>query len=272
MVGTKTHLIVTGVARSGTTALAELLNAHEAICVGIERFKFQFLLHHNYSAGLFDRDRFFDFRAEDTNLRPAVKPTWQSVYDGIARKWDAAAVIGDKVPDMTPMLRSFMLANPDFKYIYILRNLKDVGLSWQARAGRSRDSWPAGKGFVAACESWMQQMRTLRDLLAHKGLRSKILLLDYDHMYEDGKQTDTAILKFLGLGPSAAFAETYRKHAAFWQARVRRKIPAPFAEAYKQVDMSMMRDLRRKSQGQISRLLAPPEIPVEPVAEPPKAE
>lgn len=266
MVAQKKHLIVTGTARSGTTALAELLNAHEEICVGIERFKFQFLLQHNYDAGLFERQRFFDFRKEDTNLRPAIRPGWQGVYDLIAAKWDKATLIGDKVPDLTPVLRRFMAANPDFKYIYILRNLKDVGLSWQARANRVRDNWPAGKGFEAACASWEQQMRMLHDLTQKKALRGKILLLDYDRMYDEDSRADQAILNFLGVGPSAAFAATYKDHVAFARARLEKRIPAQFAEIYKKTDMSFARDLRRRSRNQIIRLTTPPEAAAAPEA------
>ena len=72
----KTTLIVTGVARSGTTALGELLNAHPLVGLGIERFKFQFLREDNFSADLFTRERFFDFRPEDTNLIPELRPAW----------------------------------------------------------------------------------------------------------------------------------------------------------------------------------------------------
>ncbi len=250
----KKHLLVTGVARSGTTALAELLNSHEALCIGIERFKFQYLMHDNYSASLFDRDRFFDFQPDDTNLRPDVKPHWQSVYDAIAQKWDTAQIIGDKVPDMTAHLPAFIAANPDFKYIYILRNLKDVGLSWQARANRVRDSWPTKKGFVAACESWALQMQQLHAMMQTKEMNRKVLLLDYDHMYEDGSLTPDVILQFLGLGPSAAFRETFARHAEFARSKTPRKTPAQFAEAYKAVDTSFARDMRKRARAQAKRL------------------
>ena len=255
MVADKKHLLVSGVARSGTTALAELLNSHESICVGIERFKFQFLLHHNHSASLFERDRFFDFRPEDTNLSPTAKPHWQTAYDAIAQKWDTAEVIGDKVPDMTAELPAFIAANPDFKYIYILRNLKDVGLSWQARANRIRDSWPSKKGFAAACESWSAQMLALHALMQTKEMNRRVLLLDYDHMYDEDSRSDEVILKFLGLGASAAFSETFRNHVEFARGKVARKIPPQFAEVYKTIDMSFARDMRKRARAQAKSLI-----------------
>lgn len=245
------HLIVTGTARSGTTALAELLNAHENVGIGIERFKFQYLRQHNYSADLLERDRFFDFRAEDTNLRPAVRPAWQGVYDSIAEKWDTALVIGDKVPDMAPILDDYMAQNADFKCIYALRNLKDVGLSWQARANRSRDAWPAEKGFDLACESWREQTRIIHDIVAAGHLRPRMLVLDYDAIYQDDARTVAAILGFLGVGASANFSETYAGHVAFARGKRTGKLPKAYIEQYRAVDMKYARGLRKHAQAQM---------------------
>lgn len=247
----KTYLIVTGVARSGTTALGELLNSHSGICLGIERFKFQFLRNHDYDRSFFERARFFDFQLEDTNLTPESRPAWKPVYDSMAEKWDDAEVIGDKVPDMMPVLADFMDANPDFKVICLLRNLKDVGLSWQARADRQRDSWPSSKGFAAACERWAEQIAILHDLMRNKALRQKVLLLDYDTMYNSPEQTEAALLAFLGLKSETWFSELLRDHAEFFKNRRSRKVPRGFIEIYKQVDRGHIRGLRKVAKEQL---------------------
>jgi hypothetical protein len=247
----KKYLLVTGVARSGTTALGELLNSHSKICLGIERFKFQFLRDHTYERSLFERERFFDFRAEDTNLAPASRPAWKPVYDAMAEKWDSAELIGDKVPDMMPVLTDFMNANPDFKIICLLRNLKDVGLSWQARADRQRDSWPSGKGFLAACESWAEQIGTLHEMMRDKSLRRQVLLLDYDTMYNQPDHTEAALLAFLGLESEPWFRELLRDHAEFFENRRSRKVPRGFIETYKEVNQGHIRGLRKVAKEQL---------------------
>jgi hypothetical protein len=246
----KLGLIVTGVARSGTTALGELLNAHDKVCLGIERFKFQFLLANNYSVDLFKRDRFFDFRKQDTNLIPDLRPAWKPTYDQIAQKWDGAQVIGDKVPDLIPVLGDFIAQNPNFRYIVILRNLKDVGLSWQARADRPRDSWPQSKGFPEACESWTEQYRILHDMMRDRTLREKVLLLNYDQMYTEVETTEAALLAFLGLERNAAFTEVLHAHAKFATTRGKRKILPQFVEPYKAVDQGHALGLRKVAQEQ----------------------
>lgn len=248
---TKPCLIVTGVARSGTTALAELLNAHTGICVGIERYKFQFLRAQNYSASLFEKDRFFDFRDADTNLSPERRPAWQPVYDAMAAKWDDAAIIGDKVPDLIPCLEGFMRQNPGHKYLCIMRNLKDVALSWQARADRPRDLWPAGKGFAQACQNWSTQHDVLHDLIIDQDTRKRLMLLDYDRMYDDVHMTETALLGFLGLGREEGFSAVLTRHAAFYRQRPSRKVPRKYIEAYKAVDMAKVRGLRKLARKQM---------------------
>lgn len=248
----KTVLIVSGVARSGTTALAKLLNSHDRICIGIERFKFQYLRERNFSADLFCKDRFFDFQEEDTNLRPEVRPAWSAIYDQIRHKWDEACIIGDKVPDMVPVLPEFIAANPHHKYIYILRNLKDVGLSWQARAQRKTDSWPKRRGFAAACPHWAEQNLALQDYMRENEMHGRMLLLDYDRMYTEVETTERAILGFLGLPPCARMTETLTRDAEFFAARKPTSIPRSQIENYKSVDKTPFQALKRLSVKQIT--------------------
>lgn len=252
MQNTKMNLIVSGVARSGTRILAELLNSHEDIVLGLERFKYQFLMHGNFGADLFGKERFFDFRKEDTNLRPAVRPQWCGTYEQIGAKWDHARVVGDTVQDLTPVLRDFIAANPDCRHIHLLRNLKDVALSWQARADHPRASWPLDKGFEAACESWTQQYRILSDLIGDPAVKSRVLLLDYDRMFLPKAGADRAILGFLGLGASDSFSAALADRAAVFAAMPFRKVPKAYAKEYKGVDTSTAQSLRKEAAAQLT--------------------
>ena len=51
-------IFVIGVGRSGTTAMAELLNMHEDICIGIERYKFKFVRRGEFEGNEFEPDDF----------------------------------------------------------------------------------------------------------------------------------------------------------------------------------------------------------------------
>ncbi|NEP86465.1 MAG: sulfotransferase [Okeania sp. SIO2C2] len=66
------YLFVCGCARSGTTAITKLLNAHPLIAIGVERYKHyakQDLIH-KLSPALFKLSVFFDIREEQTNINP----------------------------------------------------------------------------------------------------------------------------------------------------------------------------------------------------------
>lgn len=250
----KTHLIVTGVARSGTTALAELLNTHPAICMGIERFKFRYLREQRFDDGFLTKERFFDFRRGDTNLLPDLRPAWAPIYKEMEGKWDEAQIVGDKTPDLIPVLPDFMAQNPNHRFICMLRNLRDVALSWQARADRRRDAWPKGRGFEAACDSWQTQMEALHDLMRHKPNRDRILLLDYDRMHTAPERTARGLLAHLGLSPSDPFLERARSHAGYVAKQPRKRVPPQFAERYQTIPMGHARGLRKIAREQMDQL------------------
>ena len=68
-------LFATGCPRSGNTALTRLLNAHDEIVMGSERYKY--LLYEGrfweLTPELYAPPRYFDFRETDTNITPEVQ-------------------------------------------------------------------------------------------------------------------------------------------------------------------------------------------------------
>ena len=96
----KRIVFIIGVARSGTTAMADLLNLHPEICIGIERYKFKFVRRGEFDAADFTPERFFDLRARDTNILPHNGGRWKAVYSRMRRKFPRAAVVGDKIPHL----------------------------------------------------------------------------------------------------------------------------------------------------------------------------
>lgn len=54
-----TYAFVIGAARTGTTAMVYLLNAHSSVCIGIERLQVSLLMGEIYPAELFLKERFF---------------------------------------------------------------------------------------------------------------------------------------------------------------------------------------------------------------------
>jgi len=245
----KNTLFVSGVARSGTTILAELLNAHPKICLGVERFKFQYLRHQNFSSDFFTKDRFFTFSEEDTNLRPEVSPTWRTLYDTLGQKWDEALVIGDKTPDITPLLGKLLQSYPNSRFLFILRNPEGVAASWQARAQNSKDiHWPATKDYQQAFTSWQKQHEIMARHMLHPHFKRHTMILDYDRLFfEKNDQIASQIQDFLNLPRDPDF-NTYlsrliKENQARLQKAATKTLPAAAQELLETLDRSAYNDL-----------------------------
>ena len=158
----KRILFLTGVARSGTTAMAQLLNRHPDICLGIERYKAKFLRRSEFEGADFTPERFFDFRASDTNILPGNAAKWRGIYDRMAEKFPGARVVGDKIPHLYEKFDACSQVFPEAKWIYMLRDINGVASSWNARAGNPKDKWSSKRDFRAAVETWNAANRLVR--------------------------------------------------------------------------------------------------------------
>ena len=176
------HLFVCGTARSGTTALARLLNAHPKIALGIERYKNILLSKPDPSfnyADLFTKDRFLSIEPGDSNVNFAKSYTTD--MDRARKKFDDAIYVGDKVPGLYKRLDFLHHEYPNCVVIYIVRDPLYVATSWQARASDDADTWDARQGYVEAIEEWnrsLQAALNARDLFG-----DNLLFLSYERLF-----------------------------------------------------------------------------------------
>ena len=146
-------LIVCGVARSGTTALARVLNAHPLVCIGLEGYKFHCYHGGGFEPNLFDKSRFFDFQAGDTNIVPEADNA--TLYAAMRQKWDVAQIVGDKIPHAFRCMVSIEAAYPRVRFLYVVRNIEAVASSWNARARNELDrGWQRGEDCKRAVKAW----------------------------------------------------------------------------------------------------------------------
>ncbi|MEM7756865.1 MAG: sulfotransferase [Cyanobacteria bacterium P01_A01_bin.40] len=148
----KNYLFAIGNARSGTTALGQLLNSSPEICLGIERYS----NHDNISAASFESESFFDSESENYLIRPHF-------YEKIKDKFEQARYIGDKRPKFTQSWQNTWLNLPQAKIIYIFRNIYDVASSYNTRATNAAlgidQSWSSSRDFSKAVRDWNQGLR-----------------------------------------------------------------------------------------------------------------
>jgi hypothetical protein len=204
-------VFITGVARSGTTAIADLLNLHPEICIGIERYKFKFLRRGEFDGDEFTLGRFFDFRPSDTNILPTGPGRWRRVYRQLRLKFPRAAVVGDKIPHLLDRFEGCARAYPQAKWIYMLRDINGVASSWNARARNPEDNWPATNDFRRAVEVWNRANALIRALP-----EERVRVVAYEDFFGGSAAARRSLLDFLGVreGPGfrRAAAVSYRRY------------------------------------------------------------
>lgn len=203
---------ITGVGRSGTTAMADLLNLHPQVCIGIERYKFKFLRREDFNGREFTPERFFDFRAGDTNLLPGSAGRWRGVYEGMRGKYPQASMVGDKIPNLFEKFEPCTRVFPQAKWVYMLRDINAVASSWNARAQNPRDKWPSGNDYRRAVPTWNRG-----NAIAATLPEDKVMIVHYEKFFGGSAAARRALLKFIGLEDSAEFTAqaqmSYEKYA-----------------------------------------------------------
>lgn len=206
------HLFLAGLGRSGTSALADLMVAHPAIAVGMERYKFGGRREGwEMTPRAFERDAFFDFSDELTNITPASNARWKEYYAGLESKWDGVEYVGDKITHLG--LGGIWETLPDARFVCIIRNVFDVAASWQVRSDNPQDSW-AGDAFDAV-ERWNRGLRQLAR--ARRARPDQVAVVEYERLYGDPDATSLrAIVSWLGLAwddqQAAAFDQMHRDY------------------------------------------------------------
>ena len=177
----KRQLFVCGTPRSGTTALARLLNTHPRIVVGIERYGTR-LLRARATANqraLFAKERYFRFEPGDAT--GDFNAAYSKLSERSSSKFDAARYVGDKVPRLYRRLDFLDSAFPGCVVVYIVRNPIHVALSWQKRAERANDRWPETNGYQAATIEWNESIALA--MQARRAYGPRLILVSYERLF-----------------------------------------------------------------------------------------
>ena len=186
-------IFIGGCPRSGTTAMARLLNVHDRVVVGYERYGKRFM--DKLPQDAFDRERFFAVTPgdafyssfEEINWDPYR--TWREAYV----KFDNALVVGDKIPKIYGYLKEIADYIPSAKFIMMVRNLYDVASSYEARVADSADPlWQ--DDFAVAAADWNESLYAIKTWT----VRHRMLVVSYEDLFLRGEGLDR-ILEFLGV-------------------------------------------------------------------------
>lgn len=191
-------LFICGCARSGTSALVQLLNAHPEISIGMERYISRFLSGGGLLPELFEEQRFFLAEKGDTFYEHL--DFYKSLYDSLRAKWSRSVVIGDKIPKLYTKYAQVFDRFPAARVIFVSRNLIDVASSYKRRAEDEADyAWSGKRDAMRAIEDW--NAANSKTVEARKQFPDQIYILAYERLFIDGTGLDE-LFDFIGLKPS----------------------------------------------------------------------
>lgn len=190
-----TVAFVTGVPRSGTSALASLLTAHPDIAITHERFGMAVTLP-DFGPDYLTAERARTFVEGDCLPEAFSLDTTQAAL----AKWETASVIGDKLPAVAHVVSVAQRFGPA-KVIAIVRDPFSIAQSYQARADNPEDPfWPGDMGYVAAVKDHNVAMTALE--AARETLGERLLVVCYERVFSPGADL-SPIFRFLGVSPEA---------------------------------------------------------------------
>jgi hypothetical protein len=146
----KKILFLSGVARSGTSALVQILNLHPRLLIGQERFFFR-VREESLVPADFEPGRFLTVAPGDTHSGGIFgKPDLQKAYG-------AATYVGDKYPLLFNHFDYVFRTFPQAEHVYIFRNPLSVAESYEARRRNPDDHFT--RTWRDGLEDWNASVR-----------------------------------------------------------------------------------------------------------------
>lgn len=174
------YIFVCGAPRSGTTLLTRVLGSNDKVVLGVERFK-GLLNSDHFDRDLFNKNRFFDFREGDTNVRYEANKAY---YDNALNKFEAASYVGDKIPNLYKRIVNINERfGGDATFVFCYRNIYEVAASWNARAMNTNDKWPEENNYIKAVVAWMESFKYA---LRAKKEGVRIIPFNYNALIDSG--------------------------------------------------------------------------------------
>ena len=183
-INVKKYLFIAGCARSGTSALTQLLGNHSKIVIGMERYghlvnKGNFKLNPRH----FKPERFLKIEPSDTFYNNFKKHhQWDERIEKKLKEKNYV-YIGDKRPILYEVYDELFETFPNAKVVFIYRNLYEVSSSWNKRAEEGQD-WPAHKDFQKAVHAWNSSLK--KTLEALEKYPEKIACIRYEDIFIKG--------------------------------------------------------------------------------------
>ncbi len=196
------YFFICGCARSGTTALWDLVSAHPEVAVGVERYiglatPKQF----NISEDLFEESRFFDLQEADTHYKSLFGGQYGKYYRDLKGRYDNCKIFGDKIPRLYKYYAELSASLASVRFLFIFRNVFDVAQSFNARTEGGK--WAKNRDYTVAVTEWNTSLAKTLKFVRDGG---NVLCLEYEELFWGGVEPELTE-KFLGLQASDAYRD-----------------------------------------------------------------
>ena len=213
-------LFLGGCPRSGTTALAFLLDRDERFAIGIERFKF---VRRRRDPFLYRPEILTAPISLETNLL-----FYGDLYGRMRERFECGTVayVGDKYPYYFREMEELAEVFDGARFVMTHRDVVPIAASYRVRAEDPTDRWAADMGGRQAAEDWNDAMRCIRRF-DEAGHRDRLFVVRYEQLFAGDEQHLDALMRFLKLPVSAVIADTLRRGAERWRERMTRPRQLP---------------------------------------------
>lgn len=195
---------ISGVARSGTSALVDVLNTHPDFYFGMERYYF-YIESGCLKPEHFEKDRFLEVQAGDTHGKG-----FREAFDQRISKYNCARVIGDKYPLLYKNFAQIHQDFPEAEHIYIVRNPLSVMESYFSRFVDITDNW--NRTWQMGLEEWNASIQAVLHQAENNLKRFHFVI--YENFFSETAHIN-ALFSKLGSAPLPdenllSFVETFR--------------------------------------------------------------
>ena len=177
-----------------------------------------------YVPELFNADRLFDFSDGHTNHNPEKEQRFERYYDDMKQKYSNLAYIGDKVSNTFRVAETIHQKFPNTRYLFIFRDIYDSAASWNARAERDGDNWPANKTGDRAVSRWNETSATYLKL--KKKAPADFYAIDYHNFFGNtpGDLTPlNELMSFLEISTDKGQETAYLKATNYYHEQLSKK-------------------------------------------------
>ncbi|MGF1591530.1 MAG: sulfotransferase [Pleurocapsa sp.] len=206
------YLFICGCPRSGTTALVRLLNSHQSLAIGMERYKYYANRKNidKINSSSFNTDFFFNIKDDQTNIQ------WKYFYDELKDKYKfKVKYLGDKYPHYYRFYNQINKNLGKVKWIFIVRNVTSIAKSYNARAADANDSWSEEANFIKAVDHWNESLiETWKYQKSHP--EPNLFVCEYEKLFGYDLEYLNSILDFLEVKLESNIKAYFEEMKADW--------------------------------------------------------